>query len=269
MSAAQELGDTVSDGYYSYQNRVAFQEFWTELTSAQDAIVALGGPFIELRNLRVTFSCSQIAVFLNIGAGPYGYVAPAGTGPFIELANAHARVPSILDELRTSYEEFDDTPLHRTMKLFASFVARAARHQADGHIDEAFLHFVIALELVFSGTRHDIQKRVCERAALMTFRCSGRSFRQQCGWIANIYDLRSRYVHAGQRLPGDVPLNDLRALCEDVFRSLLRFQGARRTLEERSAKTLDEWLRRIDHLVSGYGIGEEPDDAALALVFAA
>ena len=100
------------------------------------------------------------------------------------MANIHVRVPQLLTELKEQYsfERFDASPLHTSISLFASFVARARRHQLHGLSDEALLHFIIALELIF-GVREAIQKSVSERVALITFHEAGRSFDEQRNWI--------------------------------------------------------------------------------------
>src|SRR5262245_18654073 len=88
----------------------------------------------------------------DVGASRFGFVAPTGHGPLaMDLANAHERIPAALLELKDKYdfEQFDGSPLHGSIKLFASFVARARRHQINDRTDEALLHFVIALELIF------------------------------------------------------------------------------------------------------------------------
>jgi hypothetical protein len=147
--------DSLTNGYFSMQNQVLFDEFWTELITAQDALLALGAAYFDPQTVRSSFFRNQqVAVFLNLGAARTGYVAPAGVGFIhIDLANIHVRVPQLLDELKKQYrfEQFDTSALHSSIKLFASFIARARRHQLNGLSDEALLHFVIALELIFGA----------------------------------------------------------------------------------------------------------------------
>jgi hypothetical protein len=164
------------------QNQVLFNAFWAELVTAQDALLALGAAYFDPQTVRSSiFRNQQVAVFLNLGAAKTGYVAPAGVGfVHIDLANIHVQVPQLLDKLKEQYgfRQFDTSPLHSSIRLFASFVARARRHQLSGHTDEALLHFIIALELIF-GVREPIQRSVAERVGLLTFRQAGRSFEQQ------------------------------------------------------------------------------------------
>jgi hypothetical protein len=252
--------EALVDGYFSFQNQALFNLFWSEVVSVQDPLLALGAPFVDLRRLRSIIQYHQVAVFLNLGPDRKGFVAPAVPGWLeIDLTNAHERIPKLRRELKQEYgfDHFDNSALHGTIKLFAMFVARGRRHQIDGNPDEALLHFVIALELIF-GERQAIQKSVSERVAVITFRSAGRSFERQRAWIDQIYDLRSRYVHAGQRIADEKPLDDLYILCQQVFRCLLRLQAAHPPLERRK-ETMDRWLALLDYLAKGMMAGKTPD----------
>jgi hypothetical protein len=233
--------ESVVNGYFSMHNTVLFDQFLTELVSAQSILLAAGSPFFDTRSLYMlsaVIETHRVAVFLNLGTARAGFVAPGGVGPLlIDFANIHERVPALLKELKTSYgfERFDESPLHRSIKLFADFVARGRQHEIDSRPNEALLHYVIALELIF-GERQAIQKSVSERVALITFRENGRSFVQQQDWIDTIYDVRSRYVHDGTELTDGLQLDQLRTLCEQVFRCLMRLQAASRNCHREEKK---------------------------------
>ena len=149
--------------------------------------------------------------------------------------------------------------MHRSIKLFADFVARARRHEIDGRLDEAFLHFVIALELIF-GERQAIQTSVSKRVALVTFRENGRSFEEQRDWIDG---------HAGTEISDEVRLDQLRSLCEQVFRCLMRLQAAYPQGTARGENTLNSWLLNLDYLAVGIMAGRMPTEGQLGEAFIA
>jgi hypothetical protein len=201
----------------------------------------------------------QIAVFLNIGTDRIGYVAPAGVGVIhIDMANIHVRVPQLIGELKRDYgfERFDASPLHSSIRLFTTFVARARRHQINGLSAEALLHFIIALELIF-GVREAIQRSVSERVSVITFRHFNRSFDEQRGWINRMYDLRSRYVHEGQKVSDEAPLEEIYSLCQYIFRCLLRLQAKHTDASQRGKDTLAQWLAVLDFLSKGIIAGRD------------
>lgn len=257
------------DGYFSLQNRTLFEEFWAEFVSAQDPLVTLGGPFSPTRPLELVCQNSQVAVFLNAGSNRFGFVAPAGSRlKPIDMANAHVRVPQLLGELRQQYrfERFDNSALHGSMKLFASFIAQGRRHQIDGHLNEALLHFVIALELIF-GNRQSIEKSVVERAAVVTFHHTARSFEQQCAWLKGIYEVRSGYVHAGKSVTDLTLIDSMFDHCQQVFRCLLRLQAAHPLPSEREQTTLTQWLAVLDYLAKGMIAGKSVDETEFKQAF--
>jgi len=263
--------ESIVEGYFSLQNSVLFDAFWTELTSVQTPLVALGAPFFDPRPLGSFISSHQIAVFLNLGSERAGFVSPAGSGPglmSVDLANAHERIPNAVRELEQSYkfQFFDDSPLHRSIRVFTEFVARALRHEIDGRANEALLHFVIALELVF-GEQQAIQRSVAERVALITCRENGKSFDQQREWIEQIYELRSRYVHSGSEIADKLPLDQLRTVCRQVFRCLMRLQAAYPQRESRNETVLKGWLRELDYLAKKMIAGKKPDERELDNAF--
>lgn len=265
---------SIVDGYFSLHNTVLFEQFLDELVSAQSVLLAAGSPFFDTRSLYMlsgVVKTHRVAVFLNLGAGKGGFVAPSGTGPLmIDFARIHERVPGLLKELKNSYgfERFDESPLHRSIKLFADFVARGRRHEIDSRPNEALLHYVIALELIF-GERQAIQRSVSERVALVTFRENGRSFAQQRDWIDTIYDVRSRYVHESTETDDELQLNQLRSLCEQVFRCLMRLQADNSQRLSRGKETLAMWLHDLDYLAKGMIAGKLPTETQLADVFIA
>ena len=253
-----EAWDATIQGYFSTQNQVLFDEFLLELLTAQDPFVTLGAPFFDPQVMRNVFWRQQVAIFLNIDPKGFGFVAPAGVGGIhVDWTNAHLRVRVLSKELNEQYgfREFDSSPLHGSIRLFASFVARARRHQTNGNPDEALLHFIIALELIF-GVREAIQRSVSERVAVITFMPVGRSFDHQRAWINRIYDLRSQYVHAGVKLTDEGALEEMYVLCQHVFRCLLRLQAANPEAIQRKKETLAQWLTLLDFLSKGIIAGQ-------------
>jgi hypothetical protein len=44
--------DALAEGYFSVQNQVLFNQFWTELVSAQDGLLALGAAYFDPQTVR-------------------------------------------------------------------------------------------------------------------------------------------------------------------------------------------------------------------------
>lgn len=242
--------ESLVNGYFSHLNELLFADFLYELVASQDVLLTMGAPLFDLRTLTPFFESMRIAIFLNIGSERGGFVAPSSNGPLVvDLVNAHKRNPQIVQELKDKYSftKFDSSPLHSSVKLFASFVARGRKHQIEGRSSEALIHYVIALELIF-GERQGIQRSVSERVAVILFGALGRSFNEHLIWLDRLYDTRSHYVHSGKLVSDELLLEDVRDACEHCFRCLLRMQKAS---ANQSEIVLSQWLETLDFLAKG------------------
>lgn len=263
--------ESIVNGYFSLQNRKLFDDFLEELTLAQTPLLALGAPFYDPRPLASFTRHLQVAVFLNIGSDRKGFVAPAGSDPstlMVDVVGTHERIPNAVRELSESYgfQGFDGSPLHRSIKVFADFVARARRHEIDGRTNEALLHFVIALELIFAESQ-TIQSSVVERVALITFRENSKSFGEQRRWVKSIYELRSSYVHSGADITDRLQVDQLRSVCEQVFKCLMRLQAAYPQPQARDEAVLKSWLKELDYIAKGIIAGKDPTETQLQDAF--
>jgi hypothetical protein len=248
------------DGYFGCLNSILFGHFWPEFSQIQHAGMCLGAPFVDPAAFMSIGAFTDVAIFKGLGSR--GFVAPRGSGPpILEWANIHKRVPTVRHELeeRYGFNGFDASPFHRTMELFCEFVARSQRYTLTGRYDEGLLHSIIALEMVFSDQKL-LQQSVSERVAVATYLGAEKSFREQSGYIESLYAMRSKYVHEGAVAATEAIVADAHALCDRVFRCMLRVQKARGSGKE----VLAGWLRELDYLAKGHLAGRAPSEADLA-----
>jgi hypothetical protein len=253
----------VLDGYFGFLNGVLFEDFLPEFIASQDVTVSLGAPFVDPESMLGIVGFQQVAIFMNFGK--HGFVAPRGPGIIqVDLANAHVRVPQALQELegRFGYHGTENAPFYQTLKLYCSFVARAKRHLIAGRLDEALLHAVIAMELVFADRATPLRSFV-ERVAVLTHESFGRTFLDQRTWIDGIYDTRSRYVHAGHSNVQESQLEDLFELCKLLTRRMLRAAAASGDKPD----ALAAWLAELDYLAKAYLASKTPSASDLAAAY--
>jgi len=108
-------------------------------------------------------------------------------------------------------------------------------------VDEAFLHYVIALDLVF-GSEQSIAQTVSERVAMIVYRPIGMSFRDAVSAISKAYGVRSKYVHEGRPVKGEM-IDQIKVICREVLHCLLRLQRS-------NDMRIDQWLRNLDYFVA-------------------
>jgi hypothetical protein len=254
---------TILDGYFGFLNGRFFEDLLPEFVARQDVTVSLGAPYVDPGPLIGVIGYQQIAIFMNYGK--YGFVAPRGPGiVHVDWANAHVRIPEALHELEESFgfRGTEDAPFYKTLQLYCSFVARAKRHSIAGRLDEALLHAVIAMELVFAE-REALQRSVTERVSVLTHMAVGRTFIEQKKWIEGVYDIRSKYVHAGSSDVQEVQLDQLFHLCALITRRMLRAAAAIGNKPE----ALGAWLADLDYLAKAYLASKSPQASDLAAAF--
>ena len=133
----------------------------------------------------------------------------------------------------------------------ARFVSKAKRHIEQKRLDGGFLHFVIALDLVF-GETDAANKSVSRRVAVSTHEAHGRPFTQQAEVVKRVYDARSRYVHHGNAVRTEL-IDDAADLCDEVLTVLLRLHGKGDALE------VSKWLAQLDLFSSTIAAGRPVD----------
>jgi hypothetical protein len=173
----------------------------------------------------------------------------------LELAGVDKRIPEVARMLRDEFQldALTGAEVHAAVATYSRFLFRAARHQADGNCDEAFLHYVIALDLLCGGT-DESTKSVTRRAACIIHRAKESSLEAAIRRVRALYDIRSKYVHEGRPVKEE-SLIDVQEVCREVLWSLMRVQ---RRPEARRKGFMDWWVKRLDYLCSAIEAGETP-----------
>lgn len=271
FNLAEQLGFRRGERSSAYQSLVVsyldhiaaeyWKRFWHDFVDEQGPFVAFGAPFLPDEPLRALPGTSLVSVFIKIAGGPTGWVSPASVGFIaIDFVSADKRVAAAREELKTTYgfEGFSEDEVHQTLRLFMLFLARAERHAAEGRTSESFLHFIIALDLLF-GDVEEIGRTVAKRVAAATFGEFGKDCEKVKRRVATLYGLRSKYVHRGREL-NDTNRSDAQEICGKVLRTFLRFQARP---ESRRPDAVSSWLKNIDIVAAKIEAGVEPSDAEL------
>jgi hypothetical protein len=141
------------------------------------------------------------------------------------------------------FVKLDETrSLDRTIDTFCGLLQRAHDHRLSRRLDEAALHFVIALDFLL-GTEGRSTESVTERAAVIVFRPCGRKLEEQVRSIRQMYGARSKYVHEGRTIP-EADIVEAERVAMEVLWALLAVAG-----QGRLASTA-EWLKKVDYLLA-------------------
>ena len=230
--------------YYGSLGVEYFEEFWGTFMNSQDLAIASGAPFLDQRQLRLTPFANPVTIFLATN-GTWGFVSPQFNGGFvIDFAKVDRRIPRTLENLKNDFGLDANAPLAPPLKEYVHFVSKARRYFIDGLFDEAFLHYVIALELLF-GERRGTTDAISSRVACLIFTPLKLALRDAEQRLNKIYDARSRYVHQGEAIDRGL-LTDLTEVCDEVLWALLRRirNGAVET------DVIGRWTKDLDYLYS-------------------
>ena len=236
------------DAYFALVSALHFQEFFTELQHVQELPMALGSGWLNLERLQEILRAQRISVFLNIGARRDGFVSPAATLQIaIDLGGGHIGIPFTERYLKEhfTFEGFQTAEIHQSLRAFCHFLAKAVRHRDEGRKAEAFLHYVIALDLLL-GEAGESSASVCSRSAVLTFAALSRDYATQLTELKRVYDARSKYVHEG-RQPDPALLKLVESICREVAFCLLRLQ---RDVSNHQPGFRDRWIKDVEFMVA-------------------
>jgi hypothetical protein len=236
------------------------EDFWEELLESQHLLIAAGAPYLDERVVRTTTPSLMVSIFQNVEEG--GFVAPVGQAfPFIELTKIDERIPAVVHVLQDQFgfTGFKDTDVHHSLHTFALFASKAKRHELDGRIAEAFLHYVIALDLLF-GERDSSTASVSKRTTIVVHRALNMTISAMQKMMNSLYDARSKYVHKGIETPAE-QIEKIATVCREVLFALLRFQH-----NADDGQTITNWLKQLDYLYTAADAGKTISEDEFALL---
>jgi hypothetical protein len=248
---APRLWNRCVEAYFQVVAAAYFEDFWEALMEDQHLVIACGSSYLDERHVRTMRFAEAVSVFLNIDRS-WGHVAPGNlSGMTVDFVSLDERIPRAIAKLRDEFGIAQGVDLPPPLKNYAHFVSKAKRYVNEGLRDEAFVHYVIALELLF-GERSRTNESVSRRAATLVFRPFSLSITEAEKELNKLYDARSQYVHAGKEIDPKL-LGEVKDVCEQVLWALLR------CLHERGAgeELVGRWTKDLDYLYSALVAGKE------------
>lgn len=242
--------------YFMCLAGIFFERQWGLFREAQELVVGAGAegcPDTVLR--RGSGGGSAICLFEKIGGHNLGWVSPILEQPTVTYGRFDITINRCKEQLASQFGvalPFDEVGEHAsTIRTYARFLSKAEAHRKEGRPDESFLHFVIALDLVF-GEKDRPTESISDRVAITTYREMKRAYPEQVKAVKNLYQLRSDYVHAGESVPEE-RIDEVQSLCRAALRTLLR---ARPLPPDSASKgRFHRWLLKLDHFATGMEAG--------------
>ena len=227
----------------------AFESFWDTFLDEQHMAIVMGAGYLDPSELRRMSNCALISIFLNHGKHKKGEVVSYIVEQIFNLPGANVMTTQEAEEkLKGEYNfiDFTNTEIHQTIKTFSRFISKAKMHYYDNKPNEAFLHYVIALDLVL-GEKDSSNKSIKERTAVLVHKALGNSYDDQKMIIGKIYDKRSKYVHKGEQTEMRY-IKDVEQICYQILLCLLRLQKVN---DNHCPGFVSKWLKDIDYISKG------------------
>ncbi len=236
-------------------------DFWSAFDEAQELQVCFGAPYLSANLLRQLEGAQMIAIF-KVRAHGRGWVAPSGTLKALAIRNSDPEIKATLLMLAAppfKFKEFTDTEFDGFVRRAVDYVYRAQLDLLDAKYSDSLLKYVIALDLLF-GEPGKSNDSVTRRSAVLLYQPLGISIREAKKRLADLYELRSLYVHAGSEITSE-RASEAKQYCVEVLAGLLK---ARRHKESKKPEFLQEvWLKLLDHIWYTADAGKEVPEADL------
>jgi hypothetical protein len=214
---------------------------------------------------------SLIDSVLSVRLGLFCWRAHSGTQRTWAVMNAQANIQISLPaqdrltscnawlETQLGYTGMSpETALNNTLAMFCTLMQRGRRHAVAGSHDEAALYFVIAMDFLFGDDGRSTDS-IAARAAVLTHRADGNTYHQQHRRIRELYDARSRYVHAGQAIsrPHVAAIDRIATQILWCFLSVSA---------DSTYTATDEWVKQIDFVGAATQAGRDITEADLRAI---
>lgn len=251
------FGSDLVDYYFESLSSLLRDDFRQEFLESQEVLVAAGAPLLQIDYWQAWRGSFFICVFQGIQPSGKGYFCPLGQYTLVNFAQADRRIPEKVAELEKAFNfsGLAANEIHGTLRTYCRFVTKAKNHKSNDRREEAFLHYVIALDLLFGGKESSTQN-VARRTAIIVSNAVGKQFREICETVKELYNRRSRYVHEGISV-SEKDIEVIEPIIDQVLWCLLRLQAMPIS---RHSGFIEDWLKALDYLAAAIEAGKTPDD---------
>lgn len=189
--------------YYAEVATLQFERFWYEYAETQELPTALGYDIFpaDIARTELFRGLHNIALLESIGTEGKGWVSGATpsmgitmTAPRDRAAIAFLNQNGI--ELPIKWQEPSNS-FYPAIRSYAKFMVKGIEHWRFDRTSEAFLHLMIALDLLF-GEQGSSTDSISRRAAVCAAPNLPTDLKDSERTIKDLYDARSKYVHAGE-----------------------------------------------------------------------
>lgn len=231
------------EAYFEFLSREYARDFWIEFDRQQEVQVSLGATYLPPRTFQEMQYVEDVTIFEKIG-NHLGFVSPAVLRfTQIDIGNVETRLPELQKELRQlGFAGFGKNDLDQKLQSFIHYCFRGRQLSIEENFTEAFLHQMIALEVLVGEKKANVQT-VSRRVAIIVYRELGESITTAAKRLSRLYDLRSKYVHAGVPIERSDTEN-LYEVTQAVIRNMFRLRRENKNATQ--VGFVEKWRTLLD-----------------------
>ncbi len=240
--------------YFEELSKVYEEEFYNKFDEAQELVTFLSNSYLDLKQWNLfLYPNIYLTIFLNFDKdSKLGWIVPKAKKTTLKLGEGPTNQEIYRLKNKYGFSDFGNGELDIAFRKFISFCSKGERYLIGSKINEAFLHNVIALDLLF-GDKDASTQSVARRTAFVIGFSNSEDFDLSVKKIKNIYDLRSKYVHEGISIDKD-KFEDLKTICLKVFERYLTLHK----LGKLTKMKYVEWIKKLDLGVAMLEASETP-----------
>lgn len=258
----EDLAQLVHQEWFRSIQQEHWDQMWADFEDRRALLCALGYGLVQGDTFRNNLKQIRISCYLrlrdnarNEGCVVFGVPKQYITLPdLLETKNAIHQIHSICP-----FSAVEKSSLNQVINAYSMSLSRGVKIAFEGHMSESYLHFIIALEQLFSS-RENTSQTVAGRTAVLVHRQLGVTLTDcRKSLLKEHYEARSRFVHSSVPIPRNL-IAPIHEITQAVLRSLLWLAKGE---ESRSPNFFDIWVKRLDWIIAGYEAGIQPPDDVL------
>jgi hypothetical protein len=247
----------IFDDYCANVASIEREAFMLDLDRQQAVFGAAGLGTIPSETLRMMEAMTQWVTIFERRERGHGWVVPEQTVMQVSSTEPQALADGYLTiKNALKLGDWNERPLDASIQAFSQYLTAAQDHESSDRTEEGLLHIVFALDLLLGGTSAEALTAVLAgRTAIVSHLAVGRRIEEAAEFVRECYDMRSAYVHRGEkgRLVG---LNQRFEKLFEIARAVLGaacFARLQPWCQSKDAR--DTWIKRIDVLKARYIAG--------------
>jgi hypothetical protein len=262
----------ITDEYFATLAEAEQRDFLLELDRQQAIYGAVGLGTISSDVLKRSAAYTMWITVFSAPKRGTGWVSPSQSYPTLKTTDP-GPLSEGRDEIRAGLKLLDwgTRGLDDILQAYSEYLYTARTYESEGRVEEALVHSVFALDLLLGGEAGDSLTAVlADRVAMLSHIALSLSYQEVVRFVRDTYDMRSGYVHRGQRGklsdPSKETLKDrlgrLKIITHAVLAAACFARGQSWCVGPDARKV---WLGRIDILRKKNEIGQglDPNDVEM------